>query len=263
MRSRNIRVAKWPVLLGIWSLLAGCAAQHRWTLAEGQHPQAYQAKVTRVVSGKFLLFLPAGYKAHGKTRYPLLIFLHGSGEAGDDLEKVKVHGPPNFVSSRPDFPFIVASPQSSSSRDFDPVELNLMLDKLLAKLPVDPDRVYLTGLSMGGIWSYGWASLNPQRFAAIAPVCGRWETGDACKLKGMPIWAFHGAKDDAVPIEGDQAMIDAINACGGNAKISVYPDVGHDVWNVAYADPQLYEWLLQHRRQGASNQGASNQSASK
>ena len=251
-----MRMAGWPVVLGIWSLLAGCAAPPRWTLAEGQHPQSYQAQVTRVVSGQFLLFLPAGFKAHGKVRYPLLIFLHGSGEAGADLEKVKVHGPPNFVSARPDFPFIVASPQSSSSHDFDPLELNLMLDRLLAQLPVDPERVYLTGLSMGGIWSYGWASLNPGRFAAIAPVCGRWEPDDACKLKGMPVWAFHGAKDDAVPIGDDQAMVDAINACGGNAKISVYPEVGHDVWDVAYADSQLYEWLLQHRRQGAST-GAS------
>jgi predicted peptidase len=247
-----MRIAKWLVALGVVSLLAGCAAERRWTLAEGQHPQVYQARVTRVVSGKFLLFLPAGYEAHGRARYPLLIFLHGSGEAGDDLEKVKVHGPPNLVGSRPDFPFIVASPQAASGRDFDPDELNAMLDNLLAKLPVDRDRVYLTGLSLGGIWSYGWASLNPGRFAAIAPVCGSWDAGDACKLKGMPVWAFHGAKDDSVPIADDQAMVDAINACGGNARISVYPDVGHDVWNVAYADPQLYAWLLQHRRQGAS-----------
>jgi predicted peptidase len=247
-----MRMATGPVVLGILSLLAGCAAQQRWTLADGQHPQAYQAKVTRVVSGRFLLFLPAGFQAHGRTRYPLLIFLHGSGEAGKDLEQVKAHGPPNLVASRPDFPFIVASPQAPSGRDFDPDELNAMLDELLAQLPVDPDRVYLTGLSLGGIWSYGWASLNPGRFAAIAPVCGTWDADEACKLKSLPIWAFHGAKDDSVPVEGDQAMVAAINACGGNAKISVYPDVGHDVWNVAYDDPKLYAWLLQHRRQRPS-----------
>lgn len=242
---------KWMLTLGLVTLLAGCA-HNGWLLSEGQHPQGYQARVTRVVSGKFLLFLPAGFQAHGHTRYPLLIFLHGSGEAGDDLEKVKVHGPPNFVSARPDFPFIVASPQSSSSRDFDPVALNLMLDELLAKLPIDKDRVYLTGLSLGGIWSYGWASQNPERFAAIAPVCGRWEPDDACKLKNIPVWAFHGALDDAVPIKDDQDMIAAINACGGNAKISVYPDVGHNVWDPAYADPKMYEWLLQQHRHAAA-----------
>ena len=247
-----MHVKQWVLGVVAVLLLGGCTAQQRWTLARGQHPQAYQGRVTRVVSGRFLLFLPAGFKAHGKERYPLLIFLHGSGEAGNDLEKVKAHGPPEFVGSRPDFPFMVASPQSTSGSTFDPVELNLMLDELLARLPVDPDRVYLTGLSLGGIWSYGWASLNPQRFAAIAPVCGRWDPEDACKLKDMPIWAFHGAKDDAVPIEGDQAMIAAINACGGNARISVYPDVGHDVWNVAYGEPKLYEWLLQHKRAHAA-----------
>ncbi len=101
---------------------------------------------------------------------------------------------------------------------------------------------------MGGIWSYGWASVHPGRFAAIAPVCGAWDPVDACKLKDVPVWAFHGAQDDAVPIAGDQAMVDAINACGGQARISVYPDVGHDVWNPAYADPQLYAWLLQQHR---------------
>jgi predicted peptidase len=246
-----MRIPNWFLRLAACIVLAGCA-QDKWMLDAGQHPQAYQAKVTQVVGGKFLLFLPAGFQAHGKTRYPLLIFLHGSGEAGDDLEKVKAHGPPEIVASRPDFPFIVASPQSASDSTFDPVALNVMLDELLARLPIDKDRVYLTGLSLGGIWSYGWASRNPERFAAIAPVCGRWEPDDACRLKDMPTWAFHGALDDAVPIDGDKAMIAAINACGGHAQLSVYPDIGHDVWDVAYADPKLYEWLLQQRRHAPS-----------
>ena len=247
-----MRGVKWLAVLCSLGLLAGCATRGSWTLATGQHPQAFQRQVTRVVDGKFLLFLPAAFKAHSGTKYPLLIFLHGSGEAGDDLEKVKAHGPPSFVDSQPQFPFIVASPQSPQSRDFDPVMLGAMLDELIAKLPIDKNRIYLTGLSLGGIWSYGWASLHPERFAAIAPVCGTWEPADACKLRGVPVWAFHGAKDDRVPIAGDQAMVDAINACGGNAKISVYPDVGHDAWNPAYADPQLYAWLLQHQRHPAA-----------
>ena len=246
-----MRLLKWISVFALAALLPACA-HNDWQLHEGQHPQAYEGKVTRVVSGKFLLFLPAGFQPHGATRYPLLIFLHGSGEAGDDLEKVKVHGPPNFVSTRPDFPFIVASPQSARGSEFDPVELNLMLDRLLARLPIDKDRVYLTGLSLGGIWSYGWAAMNPQRFAAIAPVCGSWDPADACKLKDMPIWSFHGALDDAVPIKEDQDMIAAINACGGHAKISVYPDIGHNVWDAAYAEPKLYEWLLQQRRHAAT-----------
>lgn len=243
-----LRAAACLLLGGL--LTASCASRDAWTLATGQHPQSFQREVRLQTAGRFLLYLPSGFDPHAATRYPLLIFLHGSGEAGYDIEKVKVNGPPKLVASRPDFPFILASPQATNNvlRGFDPVMLDAMLDELLARLPIDPDRVYLTGLSMGGIWSYGWASLRPDRFAAIAPVCGSWDTIDACRLKGVPVWAFHGAKDDIVPIRDDQAMIDAINACGGAARLTVYPDAGHDAWTATYASQSLYDWLLQQRR---------------
>jgi predicted peptidase len=236
-------------LLAGSSLTAGCAARHSWVLAPGQHPQSFERRVTVATHGRFLLYLPAGFDAHGGTRYPLLIFLHGSGESGEDLEKLKVHGPPKILATRPDFPFIVASPQARNSFErFDPVTLNAMLDELLEQLPIDPDRVYLTGLSMGGHWTYGWASRHPERFAAIAPVCGSWDPADACRLKDVPVWAFHGAQDPVVPLAGDQLMIDAIKACGGDARLTVYLYTGHDSWTQAYADPELYRWLLQQRR---------------
>ncbi len=203
--------------------------------------------------GRLLLYLPAGFDRSGATRYPLLIFLHGSGESGEDLEKLKVYGPPRIVAAREDFPFIVASPQARNSIErFDPVVLEAMLDELLEQLPIDTDRVYLTGLSMGGMWTYGWASLRPDRFAAIAPVCGDWDAADACRLKHTPVWAFHGAKDNVVPIDGDRAMVEAIKACGGDARLTVYPDTGHDSWTAAYADPELFTWLLQQRRKPAA-----------
>ena len=143
----------------------------------------------------------------------------------------------------------MASPQARNHFEaFGPATLNAMLDDLLEQLPVDPDRVYLTGLSMGGIWTYGWAIQHPERFAAIAPVCGLWDPADACRLKDVPVWAFHGAQDPVVPLEGDQGMIDAIKACGGDARLTVYLYTGHDSWNQAYADPELYTWLLQQRR---------------
>ncbi|TLY99115.1 MAG: phospholipase, partial [Gammaproteobacteria bacterium] len=210
-------------LLAGLSLIAGCAARHSWMLAPGQHPQSFERRVTVETHGRFLLYLPAGFDPSGRTRYPLLIFLHGSGESGEDLEKVKTHGPPKLVASKPDFPFIVASPQARNHFEaFGPATLNAMLDDLLEQLPVDPDRVYLTGLSMGGIWTYGWAIQHPERFAAIAPVCGLWDPADACRLKDVPVWAFHGAQDPVVPLEGDQGMIDAIKACGGDARLTVY-----------------------------------------
>ena len=188
-------------LLAGLSLIAGCAARHRWMLAPGQHPQSFERRVT-----------------------------------------VKTHGPPKFLASRPDFPFIVASLQARNHFEaFGPATLNAMLDELLEQLPVDPDRVYLTGLSMGGIWTYGWASQHPERFAAIAPVCGLWDPADACRLKDVPVWAFHGAQDPVVPLDGDQVMIDAIKACGGDARLTVYLYTGHDSWNQAYADPELQQ----------------------
>jgi predicted peptidase len=232
-------------------LLVGCAPHEVWSVKEGQHPQRFHRRVTQTVDGEVLLYLPAGFAAQRDRKYPLVIFLHGSGEAGNDLDKLKAQGPPKIVASGQDFPFILASPQTPDERQgFDPAVLNGMLDELIKRLPVDADRVYLTGLSLGGEWSYGWASVSPERFAAIAPVSGAWTPSVACNLKRIPVWAFHGAKDDVVPIAEDQTMIDAINACGGNAKLTVYPDIGHDAWTPAYASPDLYAWLLEHRREG-------------
>lgn len=242
------------MLLALCGMLAGCTMRPPWVLVPGQSAQSFERRVTVDAHGRLLLFLPAGFDARAGKRYPLLVFLHGSGEAGDDLEKLKAHGPPQFLGSLPDFPFIVASPQThGANARFDPLALNAMLDELLEQLPIDPDRVYLTGLSIGGMWTYGWASQHPERFAAIAPVCGRWDVVDACRLRDVPVWAFHGAKDDAVPLADDQAMIDAIKACGGSARLTVYPDVGHDAWTPAYADESLYDWLLKQRRQTAKH----------
>ncbi|HEX9347534.1 MAG TPA: prolyl oligopeptidase family serine peptidase, partial [Gemmatimonadales bacterium] len=171
-------------LFASFSVVAGCAARKTWVLAPGQHPQSFRRTMTVEAKGRLLLYLPAGFDRSGATRYPLLVFLHGSGEAGEDLETLKVLGPPKIVASRADFPFIVASPQARNSIErFDPAVLNAMLDELLEQLPIDTERVYLTGVSMGGMWTYAWASQRPDRFAAIAPVCGTWDPADACRFK--------------------------------------------------------------------------------
>jgi predicted peptidase len=237
--------------IGLAATLAvgACATRDDWRLAAGQHAYEFHRTVTERISGRMLLFLPADYDSHAAKKYPLLIFLHGSGEAGEDLGKVKVHGPPKMVESATDFPFIVASPQIADEFvGFDAVTLNAMLDELIARLPIDLDRIYVTGLSLGGKWAYGWASANPERFAAIAPMDGEWNPAAGCRLRRVPVWAFHGATDDVVPLAADQAMIDAINGCHGDARITVYPDQGHGAWVPAYADPALYTWLLAHRR---------------
>jgi len=235
--------------LVVAAALAGCAAREPWSLSEGQHAARVHRSVTRKVEAEFLLYLPAGFAAHGGRRFPLLIFLHGSGESGRDIAAVLRNGPPKLVAAGHQFPFIIASPQAHEDwPGFDFDALNAMLDEIIGRLPIDTDRIYLTGLSMGGEWSYGWASMNPERFAAIAPVGGAWNPVSACALKRVPVWAFHGAKDDVIPLDSDRAMIDAINRCGGTAKLSVYDDIGHDVWNAAYAEPELYAWLLRQKR---------------
>jgi poly(3-hydroxybutyrate) depolymerase len=233
------------------ALLVSCASQSHWALTEGQHKQKFSGEVRRPFDGQFLLYLPKGFSQHPDVKYPLLIFLHGSGESGFDIESLKKHGPPKFLDARADFPFIVVSPQAPyPPRGFDPEELSVLLNQLLQRLPIDSDRVYLTGFSMGGYGTYRWASAHPETFAAIAPVSGAARAEDACSLRSVPIWAFHGAKDESVKVENDEAGVDAIKACGGDIKFTVYPDVGHSS-DAAYADPQLYQWFLEHRRDAA------------
>ncbi|WP_247715148.1 hypothetical protein [Qipengyuania mesophila] len=212
--------------------------------AAGQHPQA----ALDADGYRYQLFVPRGARSDAQG-WPLMIFLHGSGERGGDIDKVKVHGPPKHAETDPDFPFILISPLLPAEEDWDLTKLNRILDHAVRTLPVDPDRIYLTGLSRGGHATWRWAAAEPERFAAIASVAGRGDPATACALKDLPVWAFHGDRDDVVPPEGSFAMVRAIRACGGRiSRLTIYPDLGHNAWDPAYADPALYLWLLAHRR---------------
>ena len=209
-----------------------------------QEPQQLETQVK--VRMKYLLYLPQEYSK--QESWPLMLFLHGAGERGDNLELVKVHGPPKLIAQGKQFPFIVVSPQCPNDRWWEPVELVGLLDELIRKYKVDQDRIYVTGLSMGGFGSWRLAEFIPERLAAIAPICGGGEpywTKDFAKL---PVWAFHGAKDTGVPLERSQAMIDALKKNGGNPKLTIYPEAGHDSWTETYNNPELYEWFLQQKR---------------
>ncbi|HEX9140481.1 MAG TPA: dienelactone hydrolase family protein [Steroidobacteraceae bacterium] len=235
-------------VLGCCLLTVSCYAGPQWSLAEGQHTQKFSGEYRREVTGQFLLYLPKGFSEHPTAKYPLLVFLHGSGESGTDIAKVKVNGPPKFLDTRSDFPFIVVSPQAPDPDvGFDLAAMNVLLDQLLQKLPIDKDRIYLTGLSLGGIVAYQWAAERPGTFAAIAPISAAGNTYDACNLKRVPIWAFHGGKDETVKTSDGQAMVDAIKECGGDVKLTIYPELGHSAWEPAYSDPALYKWFLDHR----------------
>ena len=193
----------------------------------------------------YLLFLPQDYDQ--KESWPLLVFLHGAGERGDDLELVKKHGPPKIVESKKDFPFVVLSPQCGQ-RGWRLEPLMALIDNIAARHKIDPDRIYVTGLSMGGFGTWALAAAYPHKFAAIAPICGGGDLKQAERIKQLPVWAFHGAKDEVVPPERSREMVDALQAAGGNVRLTIYPEAGHDSWTESYDNPELYSWLLQHKR---------------
>jgi len=194
----------------------------------------------------YLIYLPHDYDE--QETWPLLLFLHGGGERGDDLELVKMHGPPKLIAAGKHFPFIVVSPQCPKERSWEPLELMVLVDAIVKKYRVDADRIWVTGLSMGGFGSWRLAAYAPQQFAAIVPICGGGETYWAKRFPHLPVWAFHGAKDVGIPVERSQAMVDALRERGGNPKLTIYPEAGHNAWAETYDNPQLYEWLMEQKR---------------
>ena len=211
----------------------------------GQQKPAAMDRTIKVTM-KYLIYLPKDYNQ--KAAWPLMLFLHGSGERGDDLDLVKKHGPPKLIEAGKQFPFIVVSPQCPKGKSWEPYELTALLDEIGEKYKVDQDRIYVTGLSMGGFGTWSLASHSPNRFAAIVPICGGGDPSRIKRIVHIPVWVFHGAKDPAVPLEMAQKMVDAVKKNGGNPKFTIYPEAGHDSWTAAYNTPELYEWLLQQKR---------------
>lgn len=214
--------------------------------------QPKELKRAVAVEMKYLLFLPRDYDGDQAKKWPLIIHLHGSGERGDDIDRVRRNGPPKVAAARPDFPFVVAAPQCPKERFWEAAKVVALLDEVLEKYRCDPDRVYLTGLSMGGSGTWDTACHYPERFAAIAPVCGSGMPWRANYLKTVPAWAFHGAKDSGVPVERTEQMCEAMKKAGGDVKFTCYADLGHDCWTVTYDNPELYEWFLKHSRKSRS-----------
>lgn len=230
--------------------IGGCGARPMNAAAHpGQHVQRLERTVTRTIRCQYLLYLPVDYTKDDR-RWPLVLFLHGAGERGDDVERVKIHGPPKLAAGGKEFPFILVSPLCPKDEWWSPMVLNTLLDEVQAQYRVDERRIYVTGLSMGGFGTWALAIESPHRFAAIAPICGG---GDARalfvgRIKHLPTWVFHGARDEVVPIEQSQRMVDALTTCGGNVKFTVYPEAGHDAWTQTYENPEFYGWLLAQQR---------------
>lgn len=242
------RFRSWLALFGILCCASG---------VDGAEPGKQQGETVELkVKTGYQLFLPAAYGKDPKAKWPLIIFLHGSGERGTDLEKVKIHGPPKLVQDaatfpfkmNEDFPFIVLSPQCPDEHWWSSLVLSTLLDEIESKYAVDQDRIYLTGLSLGGFGTWNWAMAQPDRFAALVPICGKGEVRAAKRIKDIPTWIFHGAKDEGVPVIHATEMVEALEKVGGKPKSTIYPDLGHDCWTVTYANPELYRWLLEQKR---------------
>jgi predicted peptidase len=239
-----------PIILLVSILFAINCASTGKNLAKkpGQQVSCQMDKKVEVKAG-YLLYLPGDYERDKEKQWPMIFFLHGAGERGGDLDKVTVHGPPKLVKNDPNFPFVVLSPQCPEDRFWDNFTLMALLDDIVAKYRIDPDRIYLTGISMGGYGTWSLATNFPDRFAAIAPICGGGApTLAAFHIKNLPIWAFHGAKDSVVPIAETQQIVDALKAKGVDVRFTVYPDADHDSWTETYNNPELYQWFLSHKR---------------
>jgi predicted peptidase len=198
---------------------------------------------------KYLLYLPDDYETSDKN-FPLILFLHGAGERGT-FANLKTQALPKMLELGQKPPFIVVSPlvPLNSWWNYHLDEALAVLDEVLADHRVDQKRVYLTGLSMGGFGAWELAIKAPQRFAAIAPICG-W-TDDpldrVCILKDKPVWTFHGTLDEVVPIQASETIVETLKACGGNIKFTVYSHLRHDSWTVTYNTQELYLWFLDHK----------------
>jgi predicted peptidase len=203
----------------------------------------------------------AVFRPKGSSRKPLpaILFLHGKGESGSDGRQVKVGLPPRLLARPEDWPFLVVCPQKPDADRLWPDHVPLLAAVLAdvdARFRTDPARRYLTGLSQGGNGTMTLATALPWRFAAIAPVCG-WADPMrvARQLKGIPTWLFHGTHDAIVPASCSKAIADCmvrpdVRGDDPAPRLTLYPGVGHNAWDAAYAEAELPAWLLSHRLPG-------------
>lgn len=203
----------------------------------------FEKEIKLTLSANYLLYLPIDYNESDKD-FPLVLFLHGSGERGTDIEKVKINGLPKLISEGKDFPFIVVSPQCPDDIFWNIDILIALLDEIESTYRVDKNKIYVTGLSMGGHATWELALRQPNRFAAIAPVCGWTDISKASTIAHLPVWVFHGAKDVVVPVKASEDMVAALKNYGSNAKLTIYPEANHDSWTETYNNEELYKWFL-------------------
>ena len=200
------------------------------------------------VSYPYLLYLPKEYAASAEA-FPLVIYLHGGSQKGNDLEKLKAYGPPKEVADGRNFPFVIASPQCpegkywSTDNWFEP-----LYAELTQKYRIDKKRIYLTGISMGGYGTWQTAVAYPDHFAAILPLCGGCDDStQICSLRKVPVWTLHGTADDVIPIHVTERLVSRLQECGGNVRFTRLEGEGHGI-QTYYANSDWVNWLLRRHR---------------
>jgi predicted peptidase len=256
-----------PVLIGGMILTIGLISASKASAESWQ--DLLESKKFESVNGRSMPYrLLKPETIEPGVSYPLVLFLHGIGERGTNNSKQLTHGIVAFTKqeNRQKYPCFVVAPQCpvedswvplislllwQSMRDKSTPALKVALelvDKLAIDLPVDPQRIYITGLSMGGFGVWEAISRRPDFFAAAIPICGGGDSNQASKLKGLPIWAFHGNIDVTVPTSRTLTMVEAVRRAGGHPKLTIYPGVGHMCWNQAYGDPETFAWFFAQKK---------------
>jgi predicted peptidase len=250
---QSMRVSAVLVLAGV--ALSGCAPQAgRMKDSEKMVPRETGFLARTVSWGgqvyRYVVYVPADYDP-GKA-WPTLLFLHGAGERGDDGTKQAEVGIGKAIRENPSrYPCIVVMPQCRHGLRWDGPMLDMAQAALAAvehDYRVDPNRVVLTGLSLGGYGTWTLGAQKPQRFAALGPVCGWGEPAQAAILAKLPIWCWHGEADPAVPVQRSRDMVTAVKAAGGTVRYSELPGVGHNSWDAAYGDPEFAAWLVSQKK---------------
>lgn len=210
-----------------------------WRLQEGQ--SIYAVLPRKDMEKHVLVFLPRNFE---RQKFPVILYLHGAAQRGEPADELRNTAIAKQLKTQPDFPFIVVSPQLTvDAPRWDPASVHALLDEVLPKLPANHHILYATGTSMGGAGVWRAAFERPARFAAIAPVATAERLENPCRIRSVPVWAFHNALDDDFPAANDVELIDALKRCGGDARITLYKKAGHDAWTETYANRALYDWF--------------------
>jgi predicted peptidase len=249
--------ARRPSPVGYLQLYTAAVLQLSSSILAAQGPRSESASfdtiVVKPVHLHYLIDLPQSYSIT-QGSWPLVLFLHGAGERGSDLDVVRSQGLPKMASSAT-LPFILVAPQTPDGELWSADALVALLDHLETTLRIDRSREYLTGLSMGAFGAWELAMAVPDRFAAVLAISGGANPVEVCRLRHVPVWIVHGGEDDVIPVSWSETLAKRLEACSGRVRLTIYPGVGHDAWSRTYADTSVMNWLLAQRRTPEADTG--------